>query len=704
MNKVTRNKLSGGMKPEDVRQKFWYGTHYYRAPSPPQSEWKEDFVRMKEMGLTTIQVRVFWRWHERKEGVYFWDDLDRLMNMAEAEGFRVIHQICLENAPQYVFDALDGFRVDIRGQKMWPIANGAFYVGGWIPCFDNPKVMKHALRFVEVLVKRYSNHPAFELWHAWNEPRCRPMGECACRHSIVNYQEWLQDKFISIEALNERYGKCWGDFDQVDAARDTADFAEMYLWRQWGASRVRDRVKQVVDLVRKLDPNHAVISHVGNPSVLQDPLFDISDDEQMVDVADMYGASFPTRYEPESTPFMICDWMRSVCRGIFSIYELYPSCGFYPEIPYYQVQQWFWTAVASGARNVFFWQFKKERLGVETDDAGIVEADGSDNPTTVDTRKSLNILSCLKNEISDWRVPRAQIAMVYDLESDLVNRLEVTKSRDSDYTGGYEMRNSFSLGSPYKTALRGTYDLLWEKNIHADIISSKRLAEEASRYRLLYLPALCSVDAERAEILYRYVENGGIIIADAGFAQRDSNTWLHARRPGAGLSERFGYRDKVCTIDPKWKGYIRFNQGGKLEAQYERIKFQTDSAELFATWEDDGSPAALCQNIGKGKFMVLGCLPGICSCSESRLSWAHMLENIITNWAEISDCYWLSGKIPASVTVRTVNRRTDERIIFAFRRYNGDAVMSDKEWGALKLSEGELLFELSHVKVWKEKV
>ena len=707
-NKVGRTLFSpsgrAGMSPEDVRRNFWFGTHYYRAPSPPIREWDEDFARMKEMGLTTIQARVFWRWHERKEGVFFWDDLDRMMDMAAAHGLQVVHQICLENAPQYVFDDLNGFRVDIRGQRIWPIANAAFYVGGWIPCFDHPDVMKYALRFVRVLIERYGVHPALALWHAWNEPRCRPMGECACPHSIRSYREWLRERFGTIDGLNERYGKCWGDFDQVDAARDTADFAEMYLWRQWGADRVRDRVKRVADTIRELDPVHAVISHVGNCSVMQDPLFDISDDERMTDITDLYGASFPVRFEPESTPFMIADWMRNICRGTFSIYELYPSVGGYPEIPPYQVQQWCWAAIAGGARNVFFWQFKKERLGLETNDAGLVETDGSDNSTSIDARRTLNIMTRLAPEIAHWRVPPAPSAIVYDLESDLINRLEGTIPRDGDYTGRYDLRYSFPAGSSYKAALRGVYGLLWERNLQVDIISARRLADEAGRYRLLYLPALGSVDEARAEILYRYMKNGGIVIADAGFARRDSNTWLQPSRPGSGLSRLLGYREKNWTVNPQWHGKIRFGETGTvLDTRFEKVCFQVDTATVCAVWDEDGTPAAVTGNVGRGKFLVLGCLPGISEGETAGRAWARQLETLITDWAGIHDSHWLPRPVPEGVIVRTLLGEKGEKVILAFRRYTDGAAMSEADWAKIRLAETPPWFELSHVKCWRLK-
>ena len=146
------------MNTDDLKKKFWFGTHYYRPPSPPQMEWEDDFKRLKDFNLQIIQARVFWRWHERKRGTFVWDDLDRFMDLAGKYDLGVVHQITLENAPQYVFDELHGYRIDHRGLRIWPVAMAGMYPGGWIPCFDNPAVMESSLIFVRKLVERFRNH------------------------------------------------------------------------------------------------------------------------------------------------------------------------------------------------------------------------------------------------------------------------------------------------------------------------------------------------------------------------------------------------------------------------------------------------------------------------------------------------------------------------------------------------------------------
>src|SRR5690606_16702872 len=135
-----------------------------------------------ELGYTHVQYRPQWRWHESVRGRYVFDDLDQLFDLAEQNGLRVVLKPMLETAPDWAFQELGGTRIGFHGVPISPVAIGSFYVGGWLPCFDNPDVRAAANAFVQQLVKRYRQHPALWFYDAWNEPRSRPLGQCHCEH------------------------------------------------------------------------------------------------------------------------------------------------------------------------------------------------------------------------------------------------------------------------------------------------------------------------------------------------------------------------------------------------------------------------------------------------------------------------------------------------------------------------------------------
>ena len=104
------------------------GVHYHRAPTPVPSEWKADLANIKRMGFEFIQVRPQWRWHERNEGEFQFDDLDRLFDLALKNDLKVLCKFFLPSAPQWLFDNYDAVRMTPDGKVMQPITLGAVYM------------------------------------------------------------------------------------------------------------------------------------------------------------------------------------------------------------------------------------------------------------------------------------------------------------------------------------------------------------------------------------------------------------------------------------------------------------------------------------------------------------------------------------------------------------------------------------------------
>ena len=60
-----------------------HGTQYYRSPTPLPEEWEGDIAKLGDFNLDTFQIRINWRWNEKREGEYDFSDVDRLMELAE---------------------------------------------------------------------------------------------------------------------------------------------------------------------------------------------------------------------------------------------------------------------------------------------------------------------------------------------------------------------------------------------------------------------------------------------------------------------------------------------------------------------------------------------------------------------------------------------------------------------------------------------
>jgi beta-galactosidase len=86
----------------------WYSGGKARAPmlSPigPESEaeWRADLTTIRRLGFNTVRTWVEWSAGEPREGEYRLDNLALMLRLAEQQGLRVIVQVYVDSAPEWV--------------------------------------------------------------------------------------------------------------------------------------------------------------------------------------------------------------------------------------------------------------------------------------------------------------------------------------------------------------------------------------------------------------------------------------------------------------------------------------------------------------------------------------------------------------------------------------------------------------------------
>jgi len=297
---------------------------------------------------------------------------------------------------------------------------------------------------------------------------------------------------------------------------------------------------------------------------------------------------------------MGADWLRCVS-PYFWINEIYTNSFFYttPDILPEDLRFRIWTYVAGGAKGVVFWQYRSERVGNESGCSGLVGIDGTPTVRTASCSAEAARIRQHEEVLRAFQPDPAEVAVVYDLESDLMSRIEET-------TGQNFLGNTVKYS--YKAALKGAYNLLWRNRIPLDFITTRDL-EGIHRYRLVYVPALFVADARLAEILDDYVRQGGFLVAEEGIALRDKRYWMNPMAPGSGLDRLFGATQGKTS---KTQAPIRLEFGADaLPVSGRRAILHPCGGQVLAEWPDGG--AAMVTNIrGKGIALLLGFHPGQC--------------------------------------------------------------------------------------------
>lgn len=623
-------------KMKQIKEKIWIGVQYYRPPTPLPQDWAGDIAAIKSNGLSLLQLRVQWRWHERNKGQYKWDDLDRLFELCTQNGVKVIFKFMLETAPEWLFRKYDCERMDPHGHKHSAGSHAAYYVGGWWPCFDREDVRREASEFIEAAVQRYMSQPQLIAWSIWNEPVRRNTGDCACGESTRKYRLWLKERFNTIDNLNDFMGKAWGNFDDIKAPSMFSDYTEMYFWRKAAGYLLADQLQWVADTIHKHDQIHPLVTHCGCSRIESDVIRNVCDDELNVKTVDWYGMSFwvPTfNQKPESFSKIGLknDWLAAVSPYYWN-YELYANTPMWnkPALPE-DIQMQTLFSLMSGAKGILYWQYRSERFGEESNGYGLMAVDGSQTPR-MDAVKAMAESICNNEDLLHASRPLAQVAIYYDDESDAVSRLEETSYENLCLNWNSTPKDCFAR---YKRSLCGIYELLWQLNLQVDFVT-RRTLDRLKNYSTVIMPFPVMVNSElEIKALSQYVEAGGTLISDASPGGRDANTWVSTKTPRPGLDALFGCveKDKLYVHEADEAALTRHiilnNSGAEISVSGVIAEMEPSTGKVIGRWSDNQSPALIQNQYGKGRTYLFGTLLG-CAFDKEQVQGEHTLMSLMT--------------------------------------------------------------------------
>jgi beta-galactosidase GanA len=133
----------------------WYGGGKARAPmlaSAPgehREEWRRDLQQIRALGFNTIRCWIDWASGEPKQGDYRFETIDTLLELAEQEHLRVVIQVYMDSAPDWVGRQFpDSLYVSASGAVMIPESAPGY-------CRDHPGVGKAEVAFYEALARRH---------------------------------------------------------------------------------------------------------------------------------------------------------------------------------------------------------------------------------------------------------------------------------------------------------------------------------------------------------------------------------------------------------------------------------------------------------------------------------------------------------------------------------------------------------------------
>jgi len=306
---------------------FVFGSQYYRAPTPESDCWEPDFDKMIQLGFTDVKFWVQWRWSHRMDDHFVFNDLDKLMSLANSHKLRVTLNTIFDVAPHWLYEKYpDAKQVMNDGQIIEPYAVGHRQIGGHPgPCYNHPGALMERKKFMETLIKHFREYPALAMWDVWNEPELSfPQRSpdidrivCYCPYCKGKFIEWLLVKYANLDRLNEVWGRCYETWKQIELPRMVETFIDFIDWREFNIQTMTNEATWRLNMVKKLDPIRLHYLHVV-PNTLQpfNPVSTCADDFDMAKMCDVFAATMNNG--PIFAPQVVSAGFGKICYNVES--------------------------------------------------------------------------------------------------------------------------------------------------------------------------------------------------------------------------------------------------------------------------------------------------------------------------------------------------------------------------------------------------
>ncbi|MBN1543661.1 beta-galactosidase [candidate division KSB1 bacterium] len=669
--------------PDFLPVSAWYSGGQARAPMlstiTPASrrEWSRDLAQIKSLGFNTVRTWVEWAHCEPQPGEYRYDNLELLCELAQEHNLRVIIQMYIDSAPDWVARRFpDGLFEAQSGDKVVPqSAPGC--------CTDHPGVREAVMNFFTETARVAVRYPNFYGWDLWSEPHIINWAYinyvpnatfCYCPHTMKAFQLWLLKKYGTLEALNRAWYRNFTDWSEVSAPRfgTILSYTDFIDWKNFIYAKLAKDLRLRYEAIRKADPSHVVTSHAAVPSIFYSPYVGAgaTDDFLMAEQIDYYGTSlYPKHNHPrshwETWKFQVAvDFSRSANKrnGGFYVGELQAGKGTYglnignPITPG-DHRLWMWSAIAKGAKAINIYAYYPMSSGYESGGYGLINLDGSLTERAIAAGKTARTVTDNMELLLESRDVAAQVAVVYNPLAQMV---------------GGEQRTV--TGDMHLQSLLGYYRFLTERNIPMDFIHRRDLElNEPLPYKLIIVPYPLMFTQQAADGLKRFIADGGCVLSEARLAWNDERGFAAPAIPGMGLDQVFGVRETSVRMGERIAMSIAdtshplaagLSQADTLYGANfaESLELLADRPGTVLATFADGTAALTVSPYGKGKGVTVGSFLGMANHLQAAESNNRFLENLV-GWTEIERPLTTSHDGIADSPIEVRMRQTSQRRI-----------------------------------------
>jgi beta-galactosidase len=545
---------------------------------------------MQKAGITLVRLAEFsWSRLEPEEEVYNFSWLDKAIDVLQKRGIRII--LCTPTAapPAWLVKKHPDILPTLRnGQKM-------SFGGRRHYCITNKNYRFYTEKIVKEMGSHYAHNPAVIGWQIDNEFGGFGKTKCYCENCKKEFQKWLRKKYGTLDLLNKTWGNIfwsqeYSSWEEIPLPILTYHNPGLDIdFRRFFSEMIADYSLTQSKILKEINP-HWFVTHN-----FMGLFFEEIDYHELAKIYDFVSwDNYPETTANRWLTALTHDVMRSLKKKNFWVME--QQCSYITRATIThtfapgEMRLWTYQAFAHGAEAIIYFRWRACPFGIEQLHSGILRYDGEeDSISYIELKQIGKEIDKIRSTLSSSKVI-SETAIIYDYEDIWAN-------------AAFGEKPLFD----YQAETLKYYLALKKMGLNVDIVRAK---ENLDSYRLVAAPFLFMVDEEIAENLKRYVNKGGILIANFRCGVKDKNNNLTTEVLPGKLRELFGIEIRLWDQLGTRQVEVMTEEGTSYQANAFADIISPTSAKVIARYTSGwySQKAAVTENaFGKGKAYYVGC-------------------------------------------------------------------------------------------------
>jgi beta-galactosidase len=589
---------------DDSTSLLLFGTDFY-PDQTPENLWEQDAAAMSAMGITNVRIAEFaWALMEPQEGKFSFAWLERAIGVLHAHGIAVILGTPSAAPPPWLtLKYPEVLMVNEHGVELSPGARR-------FTCPTNSTYRRLSLAVTTEMAQTFAKTPGVIGWQIDNELTLGESSRCYCRYCRKGFEEWLRNRYVSLDALNQAWGtvfwsNTYTDFAQIPAPLPSGAPPNPGLALDYDRYQCYANVsflgEQLAMLRTRCTSHFITTNNVGLVDTID--MRDLYRDLDFV-ASDNYPGFFAI-YQGDSglSPEMIApmvsfshDASRSAKDGkpFLIMEEQTGKAGqptFSPQPEPGQLRLWSYQAVAHGAMGINYFRWDTANFGAEEYWHGLLRHDRSRSPGFAEIEQTIREMKSLGRDA--LMAPyAASLALCFDPASDWALTIQPGQPK-----------------LKYMGEAISWYGTIAASHGGVDIVNA---TQDLTRYKVVCAPAMYIVSKEQAARIRDFVEGGGTFIAGFRLGVKDEHGQIVATPLPGLLREVMGV--ELVDYQPIYseKQSVQFSgplAGANAECHIWADILDAKKADVLATYTGGayaGKAAITSNTWGKGKSIYLG--------------------------------------------------------------------------------------------------